>query len=286
MSALKLAEAGRSVVLIERGETAGSNNLSGGIFYCRVMEQAMPGFVEQAPVERRITRNTISFLNATSHVNIDYYDQRLAEPVNAVSVFRAKLDPWLAEQCEEAGVMVMPGVRVDSLLKEGEQVVGVRSGEDELRSHIVIAADGVNSFIARDASVRAMEPTKHLAVGVKSVFGQPRQVLEDRFHLTGDEGGGARDRRRRHAGRGRRWLSLHQHRFDLDRYRPAPGRPGRQGPHVVRRARPLPGEPGHRAVPQGRRTPRVRLPSQGAGCSWSSSASPAIPSGPCEEVLG
>ena len=53
-------------------------------------------------------RNTISFLNATSHVNIDYYDQRLAEPVNPVSVFRAKLDPWLAEQCEEAGVMVMP----------------------------------------------------------------------------------------------------------------------------------------------------------------------------------
>lgn len=219
-------------------------------------------------------------------MNIDYYDQRLAEPVNPVSVFRAKLDPWLAEQCEEAGVMVMPGVRVDSLLKEGEQVVGVRSGEDELRSHIVIAADGVNSFIARDASVRAMEPTKHLAVGVKSVFGLPRQVLEDRFHLTGDEGVAyaiVGDATQAVAGGG---FSLHQHRFDLDRYRPAPGRPGRQGPHVVRCARPRPGEPGHRAVPQGRRTPRVRLPSQGAGCSWSSSASPAIPSGPCEEVLG
>ena len=188
VSALKLAEAGRSVVLIERGGTPGEKNLSGGIFYCRVMEQAIPGFVEQAPVERRITRNTISFLNATSHVNIDYYDQRLAEPVNAVSVLRAKLDPWLAEKCEEAGVMVMPGVRVDSLLREGDQIVGVRSGEDELRAHLVIAADGVNSFIARDAGIRAKEPMKHLAVGVKSVFGLPRKVLEDRFHLTGDEG--------------------------------------------------------------------------------------------------
>lgn len=188
VSALKLAEAGRSVVLIERGGTPGEKNLSGGIFYCRVMEQAIPGFVEQAPVERRITRNTISFLNATSHVNIDYYDQRLAEPVNAVSVLRAKLDPWLAEKCEEAGVMVMPGVRVDSLLREGDQIVGVRSGQDELRAHLVIAADGVNSFIARDAGIRAKEPMKHLAVGVKSVFGLPRQVLEDRFHLTGDEG--------------------------------------------------------------------------------------------------
>lgn len=188
VSALKLAEAGRAVVLIERGETPGEKNLSGGIFYCRVMEQAIPGFVEQAPVERRITRNTISFLNATSHVNIDYWDQRLADPVNAVSVLRAKLDPWLAEKCEEAGVMLMPGVRVDNLLTEGGRIVGVRSGEDELRAHIVIAADGVNSFIARDAGIRAKEPMKHLAVGVKSVFGLPRQVLEDRFHLSGDEG--------------------------------------------------------------------------------------------------
>lgn len=188
VSALKLAEAGRSVVLIERGEDVGSKNLSGGVFYCRVMEEVIPGFVTQAPVERRIIRNCVSFLNATSHVNIDYWDQRLAEPVNAVSVLRARLDPWLAGKCEEAGVMVMPGVRVDSLLIEGDQIVGVRSGEDELRAHIVIAADGVNSFIARDAGIRAREPEKHLAVGVKSVLRLPRAVIEDRFNLTGDEG--------------------------------------------------------------------------------------------------
>jgi len=178
--ALRLARAGHEVVLIERGAEAGSKNLSGGVFYCRVLEEVFPGFVGQAPVERRITRNVLSFLNDGSHVNIDYWDARLADPVNAVTVLRAKLDPWLAGQCEDAGAMVMPGVRVDSLLLDGDQIVGVSAGEDELRAHVVVAADGVNSFLAQQAGIRAKEPPKHLAVGVKSVIGLPTSSIEDR----------------------------------------------------------------------------------------------------------
>ncbi|HZK04277.1 MAG TPA: FAD-dependent oxidoreductase [Actinomycetaceae bacterium] len=188
VAAYQLAKAGRSVVLIERGPEAGSKNQSGGVFYSRVMEQVFPNFVDEAPVERRIVRNVLCFLNETSSVSIDYWDQRLAEPVNAVAVLRAKLDSWLAEQCEEAGAMVMPGVKVDELIVEDGQVVGVRSGEDELRSHVVVAADGVNSFIAQYAGIRAKEPTKNLALGVKSVIGLPRKVLEDRFNVTGNDG--------------------------------------------------------------------------------------------------
>ena len=55
VTAYQLATKGRSVLLVERGAKPGSKNLSGGIFYCRVMEQVMPGFVTEAPVERRIT---------------------------------------------------------------------------------------------------------------------------------------------------------------------------------------------------------------------------------------
>ncbi len=186
--AYQLAQAGRQVILIERGEQPGSKNLSGGVFYCRVMEQVFPDFVQKAPIERRITRNVLSFLNATSHFNIDYWDDRLKEPANAVTVLRARLDAWLSEQCEEAGVMVMPGIRVDGLLLEGGRVVGVKAGEDELHAHVVVAADGVNSFIAREAGIRAKEDPKHLAVGVKSVIGLPRKVIEDRFRVTDDEG--------------------------------------------------------------------------------------------------
>ena len=183
-----LAKAGREVLLIERGVEPGSKNLSGGVFYCRIMQEIFPDFLDQAPIERRITRNCLSFLNPTSFVNVDYWDTRLAEPVNAVTVLRAKFDPWLAEQCEQAGVTVMPGVKVDSLITEGGQYVGVRAGEDELRCRVVVAADGVNSFISQDAGIRAKEPLHHLAVGVKSVIKLGEEEMRKRFNLNQDEG--------------------------------------------------------------------------------------------------
>jgi len=188
VAAYQLARQGRSVLLIERGEAPGSKNLSGGVLYSRGIQQVFPDFLAEAPVERRITRNYINFLNAGSSVAIDYRDARLADPANAVTVLRAKLDAWLAEKCEEAGAMIMPGVRVDRVLTEGTRVVGVRAGDDELRAHVVVAADGVNSFIAKEAGLRQKEALNHLAVGVKSVISLPRETIEQRFNLTGDEG--------------------------------------------------------------------------------------------------
>jgi electron transfer flavoprotein-quinone oxidoreductase len=188
IAAYQLARQGRSVLLIERGEAPGSKNLSGGVLYSRGIQQVFPDFLAEAPVERRITRNYINFLNAESSVAIDYKDARLADPVNAVTVLRAKLDPWLAAKCEEAGALIMPGVRVDRVLTEGGKVVGVQAGDDELRAHVVVAADGVNSFLAKEAGLREKEPLNHLAVGVKSVISLPRKTIEERFNLTGDEG--------------------------------------------------------------------------------------------------
>ena len=203
VTAYQLAQQGRSVLLIERGEAAGAKNLSGGVLYSRGIQEIFPDFLAEAPVERRITRNVVQFLNAGSSVGIDYQDARLADPVNAVTVLRAKLDAWLGEKCEEAGVLVMPGVRVDRVLTEaaasapaaraangtaGKRVVGVQAGDDELRAKVVVAADGVNSFLARDVGLREKEPLNHLAVGVKSVVTLPRETIEARFNLTGDEG--------------------------------------------------------------------------------------------------
>ncbi|MDV6238675.1 FAD-dependent oxidoreductase [Trueperella bernardiae] len=183
-----LAKDGYEVLLIERGVEPGSKNLSGGVFYCRVMQEIFDNFLEEAPIERVITRNCLSFLNKDNFVNIDYWDGRLSEPVNAVTVLRAKFDPWLAEQCENVGVTVMPGVKVDELVRDGGQFVGVRAGEDELRAHVVVAADGVNSFLSQYAGIRAKEPKENLAVGVKSVIALDPEVIAERFNLTGDEG--------------------------------------------------------------------------------------------------
>jgi len=188
VAAYLLAKQGVSVVLIERGEAPGAKNLSGGIMYCRAMTQVFPDFLDVAPVERRIDHNRIIFLNGDSWVGVDYGDQRLYDAGTAVTVLRAHIDPWLAEQAENAGAMVMPGVRVDGLLKEGNRIVGVKAGDDELHSHVVIAADGVNSFIARDAGLRPKPRLEQQAVGVKAVIKLSQSQIEDRFGVTGNHG--------------------------------------------------------------------------------------------------
>lgn len=188
VAAYQLSRAGHDVLLIERGQEPGSKNLSGGVLYCRVLQEIFPDFLQDAPVERKITRNQLMLLNGDSSVALDYRDARLADPVNAVTVLRAKLDPWLSGKCEEAGATVMPGVRVDSLIERDGQFVGVRSGDEELYSRVVIAADGVNSFLSRDAGLRGPEPKDNLAVGVKSVIGLDAGVIEERFRVNGGEG--------------------------------------------------------------------------------------------------
>lgn len=200
ITAYELARRGHSVVLIERGVTPGSKNLSGGVLYAHTLREVFPDYLDSAPVERRVVRNQVSLVNAGSHVTLDYRDQAMADPVNAVTVLRARFDPWLAERAEEAGAFLMTGVRVEGLLTEpvptaaaaeggpGTRVVGVRAGEDELRAHVVVAADGVNSFLARGAGLRGDPARQELALGVKGVFALPREVIEERFALTGDEG--------------------------------------------------------------------------------------------------
>ena len=186
VTAYLLAQQGHSVVLIERGETPGTKNLSGGVLYGRVLDQVMPGFAERAPVHRRVVRNVLTFLTETGATSVESTSTHLAG--NAYTVLRASFDAWLAEQAEEAGAFSMPGVRVDRALVNDGAVVGVVAGEEELRARVVVAADGVNSFLSRDLGLRAQPPTHHLAVGVKAVIGLPRERIEERFGLAGDEG--------------------------------------------------------------------------------------------------
>jgi len=77
---------------------------------------------------------------------------------------------------------------VDDVIMENGRVVGVMAGGEELRAKVVIACDGVLSFTAEKAGLRKGAQAKNFAVGFKEVIELPRQVLEDRFNLEGDEG--------------------------------------------------------------------------------------------------
>ena len=60
--ALRCARAGLSVLLLERAEIPGSKNLSGGRLYTHALAELLPQFHLTAPLERRITHESLSLL--------------------------------------------------------------------------------------------------------------------------------------------------------------------------------------------------------------------------------
>jgi electron transfer flavoprotein-quinone oxidoreductase len=188
-AAYTLAKAGVEVVLIERGEYPGSKNLSGGILYGRVLHEMIPNYWEEAPVERHITNQIVTFLTGDSSLSLDFKTQTFNRPpYNGFSVLRSKFDRWLAEKAEGAGAMVITGIKVDQLLQKGGVIVGIAAGGEEMLANVVIAADGANSFLAQQAGLRGHIPNKHLAVGVKALIGLSESQVEERFNLKDGEG--------------------------------------------------------------------------------------------------
>lgn len=184
-----MAQAGLDVLVIERGNSAGSKNMTGGRLYAHSLESIMPEFAQQAPVERKVTREKISFLTDESAVTMDYHSEQPDIPAKAsYTVLRNRFDPWLMEKAEEAGVQFIPGVRVDALLREGNSVTGVQAGEDALEANVVILADGVNSLLGRSVGMVPPPSPHHYAVGVKELIALPASQIEDRFNLAPGEG--------------------------------------------------------------------------------------------------
>lgn len=188
-AALKLAQAGLEVVLIDRGPYPGSKNLSGGVLYGDILNELIPNYWEEAPIERIITNQRVMFMTEQASFNIDFKNQVFnKKPYNAISVLRGKFDRWFGEKAEEAGAMFVPGIKVDHVIVENSKAVGIIAGDEEMRSDVVILADGTNSFLAEQLGLRKKFNQAHMAVGVKELIGLPKETIEDRFNLTEDQG--------------------------------------------------------------------------------------------------
>lgn len=189
VSAYLLAKEGLEVLLIERGNFCGSKNMTGGRIYSHSLEKIMPNFADEAPIERKITREKISLMTEESNVTIDYYSDMLGQQgSDSYSVLRGKFDQWLSEKAEEEGANIINGIRVDDLIVRDGRVCGVIAGDEEMEAHVTILADGVNSLLAQKLGFRGELSPNQVAVGAKEVIELPENVIEDRFQCNGNEG--------------------------------------------------------------------------------------------------
>jgi len=190
-AAIRLAQGGANVLLVERGAEPGTKNLSGGILWGHDLSRILPNWWREMPVERHLVRKRFGILTGESAVSFDLEEGSWnREPYVAHSVLRARTDGWLAKKAEEAGATVVAAVPVDRLHWEGTRVHGIVQGGETMTAPVTILADGANSRLSVGTPIR---PDPHLSpesteLGIKEVFRLDPSVIEDRFHVKGSEG--------------------------------------------------------------------------------------------------
>ncbi len=192
LAALKLARAGLNVCLVERGQYPGAKNMFGGLLHnTPVLNEMLPDFWERAPLERHVYKKVLAFMTPESAVSLTFENENFEQPpYNGHTVFRPAFDSWLAAEAVREGALLLCDCTAEDIIKKDGRVAGVtvKGREGTLRGNIVIAADGVLSFMAEKAGLRKDFKAKNMGVGIKLLLGLPEATINERFHLVRDEG--------------------------------------------------------------------------------------------------
>src|SRR5437867_3479092 len=190
-AAYLLAKAGLSVVCIERSDEPGTKNVMGGVLYRQPTEKIIPGWWREAPIERPVVEERIWLLTEDSLLQGGFKSLRYAEePHNAFTVLRVKFDKWFADKAAAAGALFITNTVVEDVVREDGRIIGVRTGrpEGDVYGNVVIAADGVNSLLSKNAGLHGEIAPNNVALAVKEVINMSREKIEDRFLLNPNEG--------------------------------------------------------------------------------------------------
>ena len=196
-AAATLANNGVETLVLERGVEAGSKNVTGGLIYAEesapyTIDDLFPEFREHA-TERPVTENYLHNVAGDKVKTFDISDLHHHDTVWADSVLRRRMDGWLEdrvhEMTAETGGGLLTEVHVDSLLREDGEIIGVTTDELEpITADLIVAADGVNSELARDAGLMDWADPGEWFQGVKAVVEMEPDVINERFGIDDDEG--------------------------------------------------------------------------------------------------
>src|SRR2546427_8300722 len=189
-AALTLARKGFSTLLVERGRSPGAKGMFGGRIYAWPFAGLLPEWAKDCPIERRVVRENLAFLTNDASLAISFDAPRMAHGRGAsFTALRAKFDAWFAKKAQDAGAVLVTGIRVDDLWREGGRVRGVFvAPNDRVVSDLVVIAEGATSTLVRKAGLKADLEPREVSVGVKETVELPAETIQERFGLDETEG--------------------------------------------------------------------------------------------------
>ncbi len=148
-TAKTLAEMGYSVLLLEKRQEIGAPKRCGEGLTMNTV--AILGEIPRNCIAQKIEGATL-YSPDGNHALVDLGAE------GGYVVERKVFDKWLAYRASRAGATIRAHAEVTDVLREGSRITGVKAligGEEkkEIRARVVVAADGVESTIARKAGL-------------------------------------------------------------------------------------------------------------------------------------
>lgn len=143
IAAYRLAKAGLRVVLLEKARYPRPKACGSGldaIFWASLPQELV------IPCRAECTETSIYAFRVQA--GRDWHLRNLPQPMALSS--RERLDEWLARRAEQAGAEVLEGFRAESIRWHETHSGAILEGKGRrVDAEVVIAADGVHSFLAR-----------------------------------------------------------------------------------------------------------------------------------------
>ncbi len=185
-----------TVAVIDKARDAGAHSLSGALLDPSALADLVPDFKQRgAPLSCEVTNDSVYLLGAANRYRLPITPPPFTNHGNYV-ISLSHFVKWMAQQVEAAGTDLFMGFAGQSVLFEGERVVGVRTGDrgvgrhgtprgavepgSDIRARVTIFADGVRGHLTkeltRDLQLGSAHPAQ-FGIGLKELWDVPADRL-------------------------------------------------------------------------------------------------------------
>jgi alkylation response protein AidB-like acyl-CoA dehydrogenase/flavin-dependent dehydrogenase/ferredoxin-like protein FixX len=184
-AAIGLARAGFTVAAVEAAAYPGAENWSGCVFFGENLTDPAvlgPDGVEALAWERRLVERGFFATDGHSLMGMTYRDPEAFR--QCYTVLRPIYDHHLAQVALRNGVALLCGTTAESLIRDGERVIGVCTQRGALYADLIFLAEGdASHLVTREGYERSNDPrdAPKFLQGIKQVIELPPGAIEDRF---------------------------------------------------------------------------------------------------------
>lgn len=191
-AALRMAQKGLNVILLERGHLPGAKNMFGGMLpHSPILEELVPGFRQEAPLERHVVKRTLTGLSETTATSLVFESKNFdTPPYSGYTLYRPIFDRWYAQKAREAGVDLFTDCLVEDLIVKNNSIIGAKVAREDgdIEAPVTVVCDGVLSLLARKAGLHESPKPSEMGLGVKALFRLNEETINERFGLARDQG--------------------------------------------------------------------------------------------------